>query len=119
MLLSGYLERVNDPGSGLSVAQKLQVLTDGEALVRAHLADALRVPETALPGKHQGDGEAMLPAPYDRLYELLLEAAIAYALGEETRYNNAVAVYRMLLQKLDLAVMAHFGAGSNTALKLV
>lgn len=119
MLLSGYLERVNDPGSGLSQAQKLQVLVDGENLLREHLKGTLQVPETELSGSTQGDGEALLPAPYDRLYELLLQAAYAWALGEETRYNNMVSLYRALLQRLDLAVMRRYGPVDSAALTLV
>ena len=119
MLLSEYLERYEDPCSGMTQAQRLQVLLDTENLLRSHLHGALQVPEEALPGVKTQDGEAMLPAPYDRLYVYALEAAVCYALGEMTRHNNAMALYSQLLAHLDLAVMRHWAPVPGPDLRLV
>lgn len=119
MLLSDYLGQVTDPGSGLSRQQLLQVLLDTENLLRSHLETVLQVPGDDLPEIRTEDAEAMLPAPYDRLYIYALEAAICYALGENARHDNAMTLYALLLEKLDLAVMYRYRPAAGPALRFL
>lgn len=43
------------------------------------------------------DTRLMVPVPYNNLYCRYVEAQMAYALGEMSRYNNAVAAWNELL----------------------
>lgn len=45
-----------------------------------------------------GDTVLMVPAPFDELYLRWLEAQIHYYNGEMDRYNNAILLYKDLLE---------------------
>lgn len=55
-----------------------------------------REPVRAWP--EEGDRELLIPAPYDRVYDLYLTAMIEFYMREYSNYNNTVALFNEAME---------------------
>lgn len=95
-----------------STEEKVQWLSQVEGLVLA----------TVFPGKvfdgYDGETdvetEMLIPKPFDAIYLRWLEAQVHYYNGEMDRYNNAILVYRDLLESYSAHVGRLGGSGKQS-----
>lgn len=119
MILSLYADTVNDLNYPISQQEKVDILVDTEKYLRSYIRDLLRVPAGLLPETEPtGDTQAMLPAPYDNLYALSLEAEICRLAGEQTRRELARQQFNRLLLALTLSIRINCPAEKGPDLKL-
>lgn len=119
MILSLYADTVNDLGYPMTRQEKEAILVDTEKYLRSYIRDLLRVPAALLPETEPtADTDAMLPAPYDKLYTLSLEAEICRLAGELTRRELARQQFNRLLLALTLSIRINCPAEKGPDLKL-
>ena len=96
-----------------STEEKVRWLSQVEGLVLATVSSGQVF--QGYDGDTDTDTEMKIPSPYDTIYLRWLEAQIHYHNGEMDRYNNAIVLYRDLLEGYQANLGRNGGAGNGTA----
>lgn len=88
-----------------STAEKLAWLSGLDGQVNEFLKDYEGYTDTAALPYREGDmgRELLIPFPYEDVYVHYLHAQISYAMGEFSRYENALVQFNTLMQSYRIA----------------